>query len=346
MKRIFSLIIALALTLGILSGCATTNKNNSGEPAPEATLADAIAELDKLYKSENGTSNTSDYTLVGSVKIGDKTFEVFWTTDNEKIDITETPDGTFNVNLPSKNDEAMIYLLVATVTDDKGDREVYSFTKNLPVFTASGNKPTPPAQDNGSGDVEDGGSTGDSSGDNNTGNNGGNTGDTGNTGNTGSGSTGSGNTDNDNTGSGSTSGKDIDGTYTYTFSGVVFESNGTQTLGGIEWTLDGNGGFWGFDTRGHQFGSKKNPYEYLTLTSETINGIKEIRIEMIGASGFAGNIFVYVDGVQVDQPNDVDDTAKTFIFDSAKALNGEIEIEILASTARAIYIKSITIVCE
>ena len=327
MKKIFSLVLVLALLLGTLAGCAIfpADDNNSKQ---DATLTDALAALDALYKSENGKTGTSGYELVGSVTVGKTSFSVVWTTDNESVTVTKGDNGNYFVKLPTKNDNAAIYSLVATVTDASGDREVYSFTQNLPILTAGGNKPAPPTQDD---------NTTDNNGNGNTGNN--------NTENNGSDTPGA---DTGNNGSSNTSGgKELSGTYTYKFTGVVFESNGTQNLGGVNWTLDGNGGYWGFEgTRGHQFGSKNKPYEYLTLTSEAINGIKEIRIEIVGASGFAGNIFAYVGGVQVDQPNDVDDTVKTFIFDSATALNGEIEIEILASTARAIYIKSITIVCE
>ena len=330
MKKIFSLVLVLALLLGTLAGCAIfpADDNNSKQ---DATLTDALAALDALYKSENGKDGKNGYELVGSVTVGDTAFNVIWTTDNQSVTITKGDNGNYFVKLPTKNDEAAIYSLVATVTDTNGEREVYSFTQNLPVLTAGGNnKPTPPAQDNN--DSENNGGN-DNTGGNNAGNNDNNNTENNNTGNTG--------------GTNTSGGKELDGTYTYKFTDVVFESNGTQNLGGVNWTLDGNGGYWGFDgTRGHQFGSKNNPYEYLTLTSEAINGIKEIRVEIAGASGFAGNIFVYVGGVQVDQPSDVDNTAKTFIFDSNTALNGEIEIEILASTARAIYIKSITIVTE
>ena len=158
MKKILSLIIVLALALGMLAGCAIGQKN---EPAAEATLADALKALDALYKSENGKDSTSDFELVGKITVGETSFAVVWTTDNENITITENPDGNFNVKLPTKNDSATIYSLVATVTNSNGDSEVYSFTKNLPATTAGGsNKPKPPqSDDNGNG--ENTGNTGD-----------------------------------------------------------------------------------------------------------------------------------------------------------------------------------------
>ena len=137
----------LALLLGTLAGCAIfpADDNNSKQ---DATLTDALAALDALYKSENGKDGKNGYELVGSVTVGDTTFNVIWTTDNQSVTITKGDNGNYFVKLPTKNDEAAIYSLVATVTDTNGEREVYSFTQNLPVLTAGGNnKPTPPAQD-------------------------------------------------------------------------------------------------------------------------------------------------------------------------------------------------------
>ncbi|MBQ7386759.1 MAG: hypothetical protein IJW03_01195 [Clostridia bacterium] len=490
MKKILSLILILTLALGALVGCSF---GNSGDGKKEPTLSDALVALDALYKGENGKDSTEDFVLVGSVTVDGTSFSVSWTSDNEKITVSRGDDGNYTVTLPSTNDEAFIYSLVATVTNGADEHEIYSFTKNLPILTAGGgnNKPTPPVNNGGTTGGETGGETGGTTGGETGGSTGGGTGGTqatpltavtelaldtpyyiasadstgtlyfngtlsggllsasgeangamtvklesagadgkyyiyfmsegvktyigANTSATtktagfktatatdddfvwvisadsqtimsesftnrgmasrldasdnairtysannfgaenyytawfvhaGSGSTG-GTTGGGTTGGGSSSGAEIDGTYTYTFSAKVFGENGTQNLGGIDWTLAGEGGYWGYDsTKGQQFGSAKKAYGSMTLTSEAIAGIKEIRISTCGASSIVGTLIVYVNGTQLDQPVNISDSTAEYVFDSATALDGEITFEFLQSSSKAIYIKSITIVTE
>ena len=43
--------------------------------------------------------------------------------------------------------------------------------------------------------------------------------------------------------------------YSYTFTSKLFTANGTKTLNNVDWTLDGNGSYWGYDGtkgRGHR----------------------------------------------------------------------------------------------
>lgn len=69
-------------------------------------------------------------------------------------------------------------------------------------------------------------------------------------------------------------------TYSYTFKKSMFSSNGSVDLNGVEWTIAGDGGYWGYDgTKGQQLGSGSNPYKALTLSTEGIPGtINEIKI--------------------------------------------------------------------
>ena len=61
--------------------------------------------------------------------------------------------------------------------------------------------------------------------------------------------------------------------YSYTFTAKQFSANGTKTLGEVDWTLEGNGNYWGYDgTKGQQFGSGNAPYKSLTLSTSDIKG--------------------------------------------------------------------------
>ena len=59
--------------------------------------------------------------------------------------------------------------------------------------------------------------------------------------------------------------------YSYTFTSKQFSANGTKTLNSVNWTLAGNGSYWGYDaTKGQQFGSGNYPYKSLTLSTLAI----------------------------------------------------------------------------
>jgi hypothetical protein len=60
-------------------------------------------------------------------------------------------------------------------------------------------------------------------------------------------------------------------TYSYTFTAKQWTANGTKTLGGVDWTIAGEGGYWGYDaTKGQQFGSGSLPYNPLTLSTNDL----------------------------------------------------------------------------
>ena len=59
-------------------------------------------------------------------------------------------------------------------------------------------------------------------------------------------------------------------TYSYTFTKTTFTANGTQNLNGVNWTISGDGGYWGYDNnatdKGQQLGSGSLPYKNLTMS--------------------------------------------------------------------------------
>ncbi len=131
MKKIFVLILALVMCLGCFAACTTT-PNSEG-----ATIAEAVEYLRSIYK-DNAKETSSDYDVVGKIVIGETTFTVTWTTDNESITVKESSkSGFYTIDLPSKNDTAVDYKLTATISDDKGNTESVSFDRTLTVYDAS-----------------------------------------------------------------------------------------------------------------------------------------------------------------------------------------------------------------
>lgn len=132
--------------------------------------------------------------------------------------------------------------------------------------------------------------------------------------------------------------------YTHTFTSKIFTANGTMTLSGVDWTLDGDGGYWGYDaTKGQQFGSSGKPYKSLTLSTSGIEGkITKIVINTSGASLVDAYFTVSVGGVQYGSSTELTKTATSYTFEGSAS--GEILFSYTQTSSKAIYIKSITIV--
>ena len=127
MKRILITILALVMCLGCFAACGDKG----------AALTDAAEYLRSIYK-DNAKETISDYDVVGKIVIGESTFTVTWTTDNESITVKESNKaGFYTIDLPAKNDEAVDYKLTATIADAKGKTETVSFDRTLGVYDAS-----------------------------------------------------------------------------------------------------------------------------------------------------------------------------------------------------------------
>ncbi len=138
----------------------------------------------------------------------------------------------------------------------------------------------------------------------------------------------------------------VEGDYSYTFESSVFSENGTQELNGVEWTLDGDGGYWGYNAdKGEQFGSGSKPYTELTLTTSGIVGtISEIKINASGANSIAATLAVTVGGEAFGEEMTLTSTATEYTFEGSGS--GEIVIKITQTSSKALYIKSIAITAE
>ena len=133
--------------------------------------------------------------------------------------------------------------------------------------------------------------------------------------------------------------------YSYTFEAKQFSANGTVELNGVNWTLDGDGGYWGFDSqngRGQQFGSGSLPYKKMTFSTSDIKGtIKQIEINTSGASNIAGSCTVTIGDVNFGNAISLTKTATTYILEGSAS--GDVVFSFAQTSSKAIYIKSIKI---
>lgn len=134
--------------------------------------------------------------------------------------------------------------------------------------------------------------------------------------------------------------------YSYTFTASQFTANGTKALGNVEWTLAGDGGFWGYDgTKGQQFGSGNKPYKNLKLSTDGIDGtITKIVVNTSGAKSVNASFTVSVGGTQYGSSTKITTTATNYTFDGSAS--GEIVLSYTQTSSKAIYIKSITVTYE
>ncbi len=134
--------------------------------------------------------------------------------------------------------------------------------------------------------------------------------------------------------------------YTYTFSAKQFTANGTKKLNNVNWTLSGDGGYWGYDgTKGQQFGSGSAPYKNMTLSTSGIEGtITKIVINTSGASSVNASFTVSVGGIQYGASTKLTTSATKYTFEGSAS--GEIKFSYTQTSKKAIYIKSIEITSE
>ena len=142
--------------------------------------------------------------------------------------------------------------------------------------------------------------------------------------------------------------KAADSTYSYEFTGKVYSANGTKTLGAASWTLEGNGGYWGFDaTKGQQFGSGGNPYKSLVFSTDYFADfqVKTIKINTSGASSVNATFTVKLGETQVGASTKITTTATTYTFDNTTTNGaGVLSFNYTQTSSKVIYVKSIEVV--
>lgn len=142
-------------------------------------------------------------------------------------------------------------------------------------------------------------------------------------------------------------------TWAYTFTQSQFSATAkTVTLNDQSWTMSGTGGeYFGYDaTKGQQFGSGSKPYSAVTLSSNfgSRYGIESIAINTSGASSIDAIVSVSVNGVAFkcggSETAALTATATTYTFTSPSGLKaGDIVISFANESAKAIYVKAITV---
>jgi hypothetical protein len=139
-------------------------------------------------------------------------------------------------------------------------------------------------------------------------------------------------------------------TYTHTFTSGTYTALGTKTLSGLAWNHQGTfaagSGYWGFDSqygKGFQFGSAKKSFSKLTLTSTALTNVTSIVVNTSGASSINCKLTVTVGGVQIGSTVSLTSSAKDYTFTSETPLTGEVVLSYTNSSAKAIYVKTITI---
>lgn len=133
-------------------------------------------------------------------------------------------------------------------------------------------------------------------------------------------------------------------TYSYTFTEAAFSANGTKMLNDVNWTIAGDGSYWGFDSqygKGQQFGSGGKPYKSLTVSSESFSNVSKITINTSGAKDINGTCKVYVGDTLIDTIT-LTKTATDYSFEVA-GLTGEVKFVYEQTSSKAFYIKSINI---
>ncbi|WP_462374248.1 chitobiase [Segatella buccae] len=132
-------------------------------------------------------------------------------------------------------------------------------------------------------------------------------------------------------------------TYTYEFTQKVFSKNGTQSLGGVDWTLQTDGGYFGYDKKkGQQFGKSKKPAKTMTLSTTGIQGtISSVKVETSGAKGTNATLKVTVGGTQIGQAYTLTSASTEIEFKGSGT--GEIVLSYGQTSSTAIYIKKIIV---
>ena len=146
MKKILTLLLVIALALGTFTGCDMIKGLIGGGDNNEVTgptLDEAKTYLFNIYK-DSAAAPVVDYDLVAKVIIDGTSFAVTWTVNNDAITIKESNKANFwTVDLPSKNDAEVAYVLTATITDAEGATVQLTFNKTLPVIDSTGITTTP-----------------------------------------------------------------------------------------------------------------------------------------------------------------------------------------------------------
>ena len=139
--------------------------------------------------------------------------------------------------------------------------------------------------------------------------------------------------------------------YDYTFTSSKFSSSSlTATLAAGDyqpsWTVSTNAGYFGYEARGQQVGSKNDPCSTATLsTSSFTDAIKKVTVYTSGYTG--GSVSVSVGGQSLGNSQSYSSTNEAYTFNKTgtSQFTGALVIS-WTNTARALYFKEIYVEFE
>ncbi len=139
MKKVLTLLLILVMSLAMLTSCFgeewNNRKQNNGQT--DAALAAAADFLYNVMKDKEGAENVNDFDVVKKLVVDNVTYEVTWTTDNDKVKIVPSSKASYwTVDIPTTNDTAFSYKLKATIKAANGQTITKEFNRKVPVIGA------------------------------------------------------------------------------------------------------------------------------------------------------------------------------------------------------------------
>ena len=146
MKKLSLLLLVIALVCGlfVLTSCGGNNgtdtdsgsTNTGSQTQVDEDLEAAYEYVKQTYKTLNVTA--ASFEVMKKAPIGDKIFNISWSTNNDAITITESEDGTsYVVNVPELGDTEINYTLKFSIENEAGEKKAGSFNLTIPVFSVN-----------------------------------------------------------------------------------------------------------------------------------------------------------------------------------------------------------------
>ena len=141
MKKVFSLLLILAMCLSMLTSCFGSEwRDQQQNGGADEALTAAADFLYNIMKDKEGAENVYDFDVVAKLVISGVTYEVTWETDNENVKIVKsTKDSYWTVDIPTTNDTAFSYKLTATIKNAEVPADTFpvlsqtAFVATIPV---------------------------------------------------------------------------------------------------------------------------------------------------------------------------------------------------------------------
>jgi PBP1b-binding outer membrane lipoprotein LpoB len=136
MKKILSLVLILAMVLGMLAACGEEPTNPT---KPGASLEDAKAYLAAFYKEDEGTIARRDFSLIAVVMIDGVSFPITWTTDSpDYVTLGAVENNTVKVDIVEEPAEEVTFKLTGTLTDAEGNTASVTVTRIIEAKEVTG----------------------------------------------------------------------------------------------------------------------------------------------------------------------------------------------------------------